>query len=99
MAGRRFRGPRYEDRSGAIVAGGVSQLLAEENPARRSLLVQNVSADVLWIEFDLPAVQARPSFQLAAGAFFRMEAPSFVDGSTVNIIGPNAGAAFVAREA
>jgi hypothetical protein len=97
--GRRFRAAHYEDRSGAIAAGGVSQLLAEENPARRSLLIQNVSVDALWINFDVPAVQAAPSFRLAAGAFFTMEAPNFVDTSVVNVIGPNAGAAFAAREA
>ena len=95
----RFRTVHYEDRSGAIVAGGVSQELAAENPDRVSLLIQNVGADTLWVAFELPAVQSAPSFRLEPGAFFRMEAPDFVDRSAVTIIGPNAGAAFVAREA
>lgn len=90
---------RWREASDQIRAPATSQLLADEDPQRRALIVQNVSADTLWLQFNGEAAQGAPSFRLIAGATLTMQLPGFVDTGRVEIIGPNAGAAFTAKVA
>lgn len=97
--GRERVAHRWIDRSSTIGTNATAQKVCDQFIGRISLFVQNVSVDTLWLQFGKKALQAAPSIQLVAGASFSMEIPGFVDESEVWIIGPNAGAAFVAREA
>lgn len=90
----------YQDKSSAIAAGNKSQTLCEENFVRESLIVQNVSADILWIDFDKDAVQAAPSLKLLPNTGLAWDRLSgFVPTSRLTIIGPNPAAAFTVKEA
>ena len=93
-------GPAFSDISSKIGVANQSQKLTGVNEDRVCLIVQNVSADTLWIDFGRDATQGAPSFRLPAGALFTMEKEhGYVDTSEVFIIGPNAGALYTAREA
>lgn len=85
------------NRSGTITLGGTSQTLAAANAARSYFFVQNISTDVLWIDFGVAAVQDQPSVKLCPEATFVMEG-GFVSTDAINIIGPTTGAKFVAKE-
>lgn len=85
------------NRSGTLTAGGTAQQVMATNVARRYLLVQNVSAGDLWLNFGSTAVQAQPSVKLPPDAALVMEA-GFVSTELVSIIGATTGQAFVAKE-
>lgn len=86
------------DHSGTLSAATTSQQVMASNTSRRYLYVQNPSStDTLWINFTTDATQAEPSIQMLPGGSFVMEG-SFVSTEAVNIIGPTAGDAFVAKE-
>lgn len=86
------------DHSGTLGAVATSQQVMAANSSRRYLYVQNPSsADTLWINFTTAATQAQPSIQMLPGGSFVMEG-SFVSTEAVNIIGPTAGDAFIAKE-
>jgi len=85
------------DRSGTITTGGASQTLAPANATRSYFFVQNISTDVLWVNFGVAAVQDQPSIKLCPGSNFVMEG-FFSSTDSINIIGPTTGAKFVAKE-
>lgn len=88
------------DRSGSIAVAGTAQQLAAARNGRQRLLVQNLSAGFLWINFGTDAVQGRPSLRLRpSGGILDMAAPQFVDERAVSIVGAVAGAEYVAKEA
>lgn len=86
------------DRSGSITAGGASQQLAAALATRRYLLVQNNSAEVLWVNFGTAAVGDQPSVSIPIAGTFVMDG-GFVDTQAVNIIGATTGSKFTAKEA
>jgi hypothetical protein len=96
VAGLPVRGA-ITNKSGTITLGGTSQLLAAGNTTRSYFFVQNISSDVLWIDFDVAAVQDQPSIKLLPAATFVMES-GFVSTDSITIIGPTTGAKFVAKE-
>jgi hypothetical protein len=96
VAGLPVRGA-ITNRSGTITAGGASQTLAAANATRSYFFIQNISTDVLWIDFGVAAVQDQPSIKLCPEATFVMEG-GFVSTDAINIIGPTTGAKFVAKE-
>lgn len=53
---------------GGTLAGSGAQVLAPANGTRRYLLIVNVSARVMWIDFGATAVAAQPSIPLKACA-------------------------------
>lgn len=85
------------DGSGTIAVASTSQAVFAANVNRRYIILQNVSADDLWFDFDTAAVESQPSFKLIPDASFVMES-GFVSTEALNIIGPNAGAEFIAKE-
>jgi len=88
----------FTDGSGSIAVNATSQQVFAANASRTYLLIQNNSGDTLWINFGVAAVQTQPSFKLFPGGSFE-SSPAFVSTQTVNIIGPNAGATFTAKQA
>lgn len=85
------------DRSGTISNGGTSQEVMGANANRTYLLVQNVSAGDLWINFGVAAVANQSSIKLAPGAAFVME-DNAVEVRAVNVIGATTGQAYTAKE-
>ena len=85
------------DRSGTISSGGVAQTLANANTSRKYLIIQNLSAENLYINFTTTAVQGQPSLLLLPNGSFVMEG-SFVSTEAVSIIGATTGSAFAAKE-
>lgn len=85
------------NRSGTITTGGTAQELAPAAAYRRYLLIQNLSAGDLWVDFGTDAVAASPSVKIPSGSVFVMEG-SFVSADSVSIIGATTGQAFVAKE-
>lgn len=85
------------DGSGTIAAPAASQTVFAANATRKYLLIQNNSADTLWINFGVAAVQTQPSIKLLPNAAF--ESSLIVSNQSVTIIGPNAGATFTAKQA
>lgn len=86
------------DGSGTITTGGTSQQIFAANAARKYLLVVNVSALDLWINFGVAAVQTQPSIKITPNGSFVMEG-FFVSTETVNIIGATTGTVFTAKQA
>jgi hypothetical protein len=84
------------DKSGVIAVAGTSQVLAAANANRAYFFIQNISEDTLWINFGTDAVQDSPSIKLVTNEIFEMD--KFNSTDNITIIGPNAGAKFVAKE-
>ena len=70
---------------------------AAANSGRRYILVQNISAGDLWINFTIAAVQSQPSLKIESGAGFVMES-DFISTELVSVIGATTGQAWVAKE-
>lgn len=85
------------NRSGTITSGGASQILAAANATRSYFFIQNISTNILWINFGVAAAQDSPSIKLLPESTFVMEG-GFVSIDSVTIIGPTTGAKFVAKE-
>jgi hypothetical protein len=85
------------NRSGSIIAGSVAQQVAAAVAQRRYIIIQNVSAGDLWIDFGVAAVEDQPSIRLSAGATFVMEG-SYICGQSISIIGAAPGQKFTAKE-
>ena len=86
------------DKSGAITLGGTAQTLMAANPNRKYLYVQNVSSNLLWINFGSSAVQDEPSIKLMPDSdAFKLDAKSIVT-ALVSIIGATTGQKFTAKE-
>lgn len=87
------------DRSGTITSGGTAQTLAAQNFGRIYLLIQNVSAGDLWVNFGTTAVANQPSIKLVSGASLEYGASSgAVPMQSVSIIGATTAQAFTAKE-
>lgn len=86
------------DRSGTIAAGGTSQQVAAALSTRKWLVVQNLSAEDLYLNFGTAAVQTQPSIRLAPGGSYE-NPPHFCPSGTINIIGATTGSVFTAKEA
>ena len=89
-----------EDRSGAILTGGVSQKMCDARPGRMLVLIQNPSSGDLWFNFGLAATVGQPSIRLAPGdvAIGSLVADGVLDPRQVNVIGATAGQTFTCKE-
>lgn len=87
----------FTDGSGTIAVNATSQPVFAANAGRVYLLIQNNSADTLWINFGVAAVQTQPSIKLLPNGSY--ESGLIVSNQIVTIIGPNAGATFTAKQA
>lgn len=85
------------DRSGTITAGATAQALAASNSSRKYLIIQNNSAESLWVNFTTTAVQSQPSLQLLPNGSLVMES-GYISTEAVSIIGATTGSAFTAKE-
>lgn len=85
------------NKSGSITLGGTSQTLAAANTSRRYLYVQNISNEILWVNFGIAAVQDQPSIKMTAGSVLAYEG-TFVPVESVSIVGATTGSKFVAKE-
>lgn len=92
------KGIEFTDRSGTITAGGTAQTAAAANPARRYIVLQNVSDTLLWYNFGVTAVANQPSFSLAAAARVEWAGP-LVPTALLSVLGATTGKAFVCKEA
>ena len=88
----------FTDGSGTITTGGASQQIFAANTARSYLLVQNLSAEALFVGFGVAAAAGQPSVKLVASGAVVFEF-GFVPTSTVTIIGATTGSAFTAKQA
>jgi hypothetical protein len=84
------------DFSGTIAVGGTSQLAIPFNLNRRYLLIQNVDAGDLWINFNLAATIGQPSIKLAPGEKFIMDS-SIVAITDMYVIGALTGQQYTAK--
>lgn len=86
------------DGSGTITTGGTSQEVFAANTSRRYLLIQNVSAEDLWVQFGGAAVQDQPSVKLGPSDALIFDG-SFIPTEQAQIIGATTGSEFTAKEA
>lgn len=91
------RRSNWIDRSGSLAAATTSQQFAPANESRSYLLIQNISAEDLWINETIPAVADQPSIKIAAGATLIFDGP-FIPTGALNIIGATLGQKFVVKE-
>lgn len=85
------------DKSGTIVAANVSQVVAAANPSRTFFMFQNVSDKVMWLNFGSAATAGQPSFQINQGGSITLSGPTIVS-DAINVLSPNVGKAFTAKE-
>ncbi len=99
VAGNSFASQKvsFTNRSGTLAANNTAQQVMAANLNRKYLLVQNVSAIALWINFNTDANADQPSIKLVADGSFVMEGSAIVTDS-VSIIGSTAGSSFTAKE-
>lgn len=86
------------DASGAIATGGVAQEACEANESRTYLLIQNVSAYDMWVDFGATAVANSPSIRLPATAAIVFEG-TVVPSDAVSIYCATTGAKYVLKQA
>jgi hypothetical protein len=93
-------GGKFLDGSGPMTLGGTAQTVFAANPNRQYLLVQNISAEDMWINFGVAANADQPSIKLASGA--SMQYPvggnSVVPTDFVSIVSATTGSKFVAKQ-
>lgn len=83
------------DKSGAITAGGTSQLVAAANISRKALDFQNISAETMWITETLGAAAA------STAGCWKVEAGAVWSASTnraVYVVSATTGSKFTAIE-
>jgi hypothetical protein len=87
------------DASGAMTAGGTSQVVQAADPNRQYMLVQNISAEDMWINFGVAAVQDKPSIKLSAGSSmqYSVGGTGIVPTGSINIVSATTGSKFVAK--
>ena len=86
------------DRSGTITTGGTAQT-ASAAKNRYYLLLQNIAASDLWVNFGaVAAVATAGSIRLAQYDSIVME-QGFVSNDSISVIGPTTGQAFTLKEA
>jgi hypothetical protein len=89
------------DGSGTITLGGTAQTVFAANISRQYLLIQNVSAEDMWVNFGIAAVANQPSIKLVAGASveFSVGGTGVVPTASVSVIAATTGSAFTAKQA
>lgn len=61
----------WNDRSGAIAAGGVAQDISPDGFIRHGFMIQNPHAsEEMWFNVGVTAVQAPPSIRIVAGGLY-----------------------------
>lgn len=85
------------DKSGTITAANTSQVVAAANPSRTYFLFQNVSDKVMWVNFSAAATAGQPSMQINPGGSITLSGPTIVS-DAINVLSPNVGKAFTAKE-
>jgi hypothetical protein len=92
-------GGTLTDRSGTVTAGGTSQELAPAVATRQYLLIQNISAGDLWINFGVAAVTTQPSIKIPPGGSgeWSKGGTGYVPVAAVNVIGATTGQAWAAK--
>jgi hypothetical protein len=87
------------DNSGTTSATpSTSAQIMAANPTRKYLLIQNVSANTLWINFTTAATTTQPSIELLPGGSLVQET-GFVSTEAINGICTVASSAYVAKQA
>lgn len=91
------------DFSGTIATGGTSQQVigASAQQSRQVLLIQNNSAESLWVNFGVAAGTANGSYQLLANGVgvLSFSLPGAVPQNSVNIYGATTGDVFTCKSA
>lgn len=85
------------DHSGEITTGGASQEVMPANSNRDYLLIQNVSAENLWVNLGADANADQPSIKLVPDGHMEYEG-SWVPSDDVHIFGASTGSSFTAKE-
>lgn len=83
------------DRSGSIATGGTAQQLAAANAARKGLRIQNISAEVMWVNQTggTAAAAGAGSFKIAVDGTFEI-----TTNQAVSIVAATLGSKFSATE-
>lgn len=84
------------DLSGTLTLGASAQQIQAETKGRRYFLFQNISANTMFLNFGVTAVQDTPSIKVTAGSTFLME-NSFISGDLISLIGVTTGDKFVCK--
>lgn len=87
------------DRSGSITTGGTAQTMMAANASRCYLLIQNVSAGDLWINFGTTAVQDSPSIRISPNSGSFVWESTVAPSDSVSVIGATTGQKWTAKEA
>lgn len=93
-----FQGGRWQDRSGTITEGGVSQLLMGASQRRLGFFVQNLSLQPLWINWEDEATTGLGSLRIGPYGFYEEATPGNVSDQAIYIIGSVTGQQFTAKE-
>lgn len=88
--------PSLIDKSGSILTGGVSQKVADKNPSRGCLIVQNISDTTMYVNFGASAT-ADDSIQLLPGGSITFNG-AWVPGDEVHLLCSTSGKKFVCKE-
>lgn len=91
-------GEALADGSGTITTGGTSQTVFAANASRSFLLIQNVSAEPLWVNFGAAANEDQPSVKLPIDEKLMFDG-RFVPTESVDIVGATTGSSFTAKQA
>lgn len=91
------KGGTFPNKSGTLAAANTSQQPVGTNLNRKYLMIQNISAGDLWVDFGFLAVIGQPSIKLKPDE--KLVFDNFVPTGSVNIIGATLGQAFVVKEA
>lgn len=85
------------DRSGAILAGGVSFEVMPANESRTYLVFQNISDTIMHINFGAAATVDSNSIRVGAGGSVTFNG-GWVPSQAVNVICSSSGKSWVAKE-
>lgn len=84
------------DLSGTTTLGGTAQTAIVDQPGRRYIFFQNISAENFFINFGVVAVADQPSIRVGPGASFVAES-SFIPGEFISLISATTGSKFVLK--
>lgn len=94
-------GGNFTDGSGSIAVGGTAQDALGANGGRNYLLLQNLAAENLFVNFGVTAVLDQPSIRLQPGDVLEFGAQSsgMVPTGRISVIAATTGSKFVLKTA
>jgi hypothetical protein len=98
QSGINVSGTNFSDYSGTITAGGTAQLQVPLSPNRRSIFIQNLSSDPLYINFtSTAAIATAGSIELSQYATYAKDQTSSVTPEAIYVIAATTGDKFTIK--